>query len=74
MTALTVASPAPAAIDVRGLERQFVMGDTTVQALRSVSFSIQPGEYSVMIGGAQPSDAAHVTGGFAVAGSLAMPE
>jgi beta-glucosidase len=36
--------------------------------------SIQPGKYSVMIGGAQPSDAAHVTGRFAVNGSLAMPE
>ena len=36
--------------------------------------SIQPGEYSVMIGGAQPSDANHVTGRFTVAGALAMPE
>jgi beta-glucosidase len=36
--------------------------------------SIQPGKYSVMIGGAQPADAAHVTGRFAVAGSLVMPE
>jgi hypothetical protein len=27
-----------------------------------------------MIGGAQPSDADHVTGKFTVAGALAMPE
>jgi beta-glucosidase len=36
--------------------------------------AVRPGEYSVMIGGAQPSAAEHVTGSFAVAGSEAMPE
>jgi beta-glucosidase len=36
--------------------------------------AVQPGEYSVMIGGAQPSAAEHVMGSFAVAGSEAMPE
>jgi beta-glucosidase len=36
--------------------------------------SIQPGKYSVMIGGAQPSAAEHVTGSFDVTGSEAMPE
>jgi beta-glucosidase len=36
--------------------------------------SVQPGEYSVMIGGAQPSAAEHVTGSFAVTGSEPMPE
>jgi len=36
--------------------------------------AVQPGAYSVMIGGAQPSDAEHVTGSFAVTGSEAMPE
>jgi beta-glucosidase len=36
--------------------------------------SIQPGEYSVMVGGAQPSDAEHVTGTVAVTGTEVMPE
>ena len=36
--------------------------------------AVQPGEYSVMIGGAQPSAAEHATGRFAVTGSEAMPE
>ncbi|MFL6427011.1 MAG: glycoside hydrolase family 3 C-terminal domain-containing protein [Acidobacteriaceae bacterium] len=36
--------------------------------------AVQPGEYSVMIGGAQPSAAEHVTGSFAVTGSEVMPE
>jgi beta-glucosidase len=36
--------------------------------------SVQPGKYSVMIGGAQPSAAEHVTGSFEVTGSEAMPE
>jgi beta-glucosidase len=36
--------------------------------------SIRPGKYSVMIGGAQPSAAEHVTGSFDVSGSEAMPE
>jgi beta-glucosidase len=36
--------------------------------------AVHSGKYSVMIGGAQPSGAAHVTGSFAVAGSEAMPE
>ena len=36
--------------------------------------SVQPGKYSVMIGGAQPSAAEHVTGSFDVSGSEAMPE
>jgi beta-glucosidase len=36
--------------------------------------AIRPGEYSVMIGGAQPSVVEHVTGSFAVTGSEPMPE
>jgi beta-glucosidase len=36
--------------------------------------SVQPGKYSVMIGGAQPSAAEHTTGSFAVTGTEAMPE
>ena len=36
--------------------------------------TVQPGEYSVMIGGAQPSAAEHIQGSFAVTGSEAMPE
>ena len=36
--------------------------------------SVQPGEYSVMIGGAQPSPAEHTTGTFAVTGTEVMPE
>ena len=35
---------------------------------------VQPGKYTVMIGGAQPSEAEHVTGSFEVSGSQAMPE
>jgi beta-glucosidase len=35
---------------------------------------VQPGRYSVMIGGAQPSAAEHTTGSFAVTGSESMPE
>jgi beta-glucosidase len=36
--------------------------------------AIQPGEYSVMIGGAQPSAAEHATGSFTVTGSAPIPE
>jgi beta-glucosidase len=36
--------------------------------------AVQPGEYSVMIGGAQPSAAEHATGSFAVTGSESIPE
>jgi beta-glucosidase len=36
--------------------------------------AVQPGQYSVMIGGAQPSAAEHVSGSFAVSGSEAIPE
>jgi beta-glucosidase len=36
--------------------------------------SIRRGRFTVMIGGAQPAVAAHVTGSFDVAGSAAMPE
>jgi beta-glucosidase len=36
--------------------------------------AVEPGEYSVMIGGAQPSAGEHMTGTFAVTGSEAMPE
>jgi beta-glucosidase len=59
-------------------ESRVVSFDLTSRDLSTVDDqgkrSIQPGEYSVMIGGAQPSDAEHVTGKFAVAGSVAMPE
>lgn len=36
--------------------------------------SIRPGKYTVMIGGAQPAAAAHVTSSFDITGSAAMPE
>ena len=36
--------------------------------------AVQPGEYSVMIGGAQPSAAEHATGSFAVTGSEPIQE
>jgi beta-glucosidase len=36
--------------------------------------AVQPGEYSVMVGGAQPSAADHATGSFAVIGSELIPE
>jgi beta-glucosidase len=36
--------------------------------------SVQPGEYSVMVGGAQPRDAEHVTGKFTITGSSPLPE
>jgi beta-glucosidase len=36
--------------------------------------AVQPGEHSVMIGGAQPSAAEHATGSFAVTGSEPIPE
>jgi putative ABC transport system ATP-binding protein len=37
-------------IDVQRIERDFLMGDTTVRALRGVSFRIDPGEYVAIIG------------------------
>jgi beta-glucosidase len=59
-------------------ESRVVSFDLTPRDLSTVDQqgkrSIQPGGYSMMIGGAQPSDAEHVTGRFTVAGSLAMPE
>ncbi len=59
-------------------ESRAVSFDLTPRDLSSVNDqgkrSVQPGEYSVMIGGAQPSEAEHVTGKFAVTGSAAMPE
>jgi putative ABC transport system ATP-binding protein len=39
-----------AVIDARGLERDFVMGDTVVRALRGVNLRIDPGEYVAIIG------------------------
>jgi beta-glucosidase len=36
--------------------------------------TVQPGKYSLMIGGAQPSAAEHVTGTFVVNGLAALPE
>ena len=32
-------------IEAQGLERDFVMGDTVVRALRGVNIKIDPGEY-----------------------------
>jgi putative ABC transport system ATP-binding protein len=42
--------PAPAVIDARELERDFQMGETTVRALRGVSFRVEPGEYAAIVG------------------------
>jgi len=39
-----------AVIDASGLERDFVMGDTVVRALRGVNLRIDPGEYLAIIG------------------------
>ena len=37
-------------IEAQGLERDFVMGDTVVRALRGVDLKIDPGEYVAIIG------------------------
>ncbi len=51
MSAPNGAAPsAPPVIDARELERDFQMGDTTVHALRGVSFRLDPGEYAAIIG------------------------
>ena len=59
-------------------ESQAVSFDLTPRDLSTVDQqgkrAIQPGEYSVMIGGAQPADAEHVTARFTVTGSIAMAE
>src|ERR1019366_6812311 len=39
-----------AVIDVRKMERDFQMGDSTVRALRDVSLRVDPGEYVAIIG------------------------
>ena len=39
-----------AVIDVRNLERDFQMGDTTVRALRGISLRIEQGEYVAIVG------------------------
>jgi putative ABC transport system ATP-binding protein len=39
-----------AVIDVRKIERDFQMGDSTVRALRDVSLRVDPGEYVAIIG------------------------
>ena len=36
--------------------------------------AVQPGRYSVMIGGAQPATAEHVTGSFQMQGSASIPQ
>ena len=45
MTTMTTA-----VIDVRKIERDFQMGDSTVRALRDVSLRVDPGEYVAIIG------------------------
>jgi putative ABC transport system ATP-binding protein len=40
----------PAVIDVRGLERDFQMGESIVRALRGISIRVDPGEYVAIIG------------------------
>jgi putative ABC transport system ATP-binding protein len=37
-------------LDIRGLGRRYPMGDTIVEALRGVSFTIEEGEYCAIIG------------------------
>jgi beta-glucosidase len=59
-------------------ESRVVSFDLTPRDLSTVDQqgkrAIQPGEYSVMIGGAQPADAVHLTEKFTVTGSVAMAE
>jgi len=51
---MTAAMPAESAaqpvIEAHELQRDFHLGDTTVHALRGVSFRIEPGEYLAIIG------------------------
>jgi putative ABC transport system ATP-binding protein len=49
-TAPAPAQREPPVIDARELERHFQMGDTTVYALRSVSFRLEAGEYAAIVG------------------------
>jgi beta-glucosidase len=59
-------------------ESRAVEFDLTPRDLSSVDpqgkRSVQPGEYSVMVGGAQPRDAEHVTGKFTITGLSELPE
>ena len=49
LRAAAEAAPDPV-IDARELQRDFQMGDTTVHALRDVTFRIEPGEYVAIVG------------------------
>jgi putative ABC transport system ATP-binding protein len=50
MAAPAVKKSAQAVIEAHQLERDFHLGDTTVRALRGVSFRIEAGEYVAIIG------------------------
>ncbi len=43
-------APAPALIDMKGLEKTYVVGEEKVRALRGVTFSIERGEYVGIMG------------------------
>ncbi len=59
-------------------EKQTLSFPLTARDLSTVSEqgrrSVEPGDYSIMIGGAQPAAAAHVTGTLHVTGSAPLPE
>ena len=49
-TSRTTRTPGPLVIDIRGLTREYVMGDTTIRALRGVDIRIHRNEYLAIMG------------------------